>query len=597
MSYRVIASDGKEYGPFSAADLSRFLGEKRIRFDTMIRSDADDTWLPFSARPEFSHVLSPVTTAPPTDQVLPPPEAPSPELLTQSVLSKNSRVIGTALVITLLLAGGYAFMARHRVSPPPASLPNATASPLPTQPTRLSAGVSPSSDFAEVIAKDVTWNIPPDSSMKKVSETETDLIFERFTDSSTLWSVPIAGVGYMYSKRSSGLEAIVARVEPVHHGEVVRLLKEKLGPPDLQDDAAGYVWFARDKCVIATAVGTSRTSESIGLFSPDRDLVSRLREATLKQARARPLTKAPASDAVEEEGSPDTTTPSDAQALQSSPTGQGKTGPADPYGIAAALEEEIRAFARGQSVTFELGIVLSTKFGIEKLATRQSSRSYDIGGVSLKSAEYGTAEFKGRRLPAGIVRVEVRTIDRVGGEYSSFCILHAIVIDNEFGVRRAPFYKNCEDAATELSAWTNETGFAVSDKAMQVKDGAGGAGRRVQSSRASETRPVVTPKKEQIAVDYSSVTAVMFDEANATGKTIYLVGSFWDLDTWEKRPTFRMGIKTETSKNLWRVFFDTAFNSAVAKLRRDDKLTIVCRIITMAEVLPQCQLISFAATP
>jgi hypothetical protein len=64
--YKVIGSDGKEYGPVSLEDLRRWISEKRVDTKTMVQAEGDSAWKPLAGLPEFADLLgTPSAAAPP----------------------------------------------------------------------------------------------------------------------------------------------------------------------------------------------------------------------------------------------------------------------------------------------------------------------------------------------------------------------------------------------------------------------------------------------------------------------------------------------------------------------------------------------------
>ena len=82
ITYKIIATDGKEYGPVSLAHLQGWIAEGRIAADTqLLRSDLSE-WRPASSFAEVASRMasvSPASALPPSASVLPGAEV-SPEL-------------------------------------------------------------------------------------------------------------------------------------------------------------------------------------------------------------------------------------------------------------------------------------------------------------------------------------------------------------------------------------------------------------------------------------------------------------------------------------------------------------------------------------
>jgi len=75
--YRLIGSDGRQYGPASVEDIRRWISENRLNAQTIAHLEGAQEWKPLSAFPEFAPDFKIPTgsTAPP--QLQPPQPAPS----------------------------------------------------------------------------------------------------------------------------------------------------------------------------------------------------------------------------------------------------------------------------------------------------------------------------------------------------------------------------------------------------------------------------------------------------------------------------------------------------------------------------------------
>ncbi|HTD66083.1 MAG TPA: DUF4339 domain-containing protein, partial [Candidatus Limnocylindria bacterium] len=56
--YRIIGGDGKEYGPVSADEVRRWIGERRLQLSSLIRVEDTAEWKPLSLFPEFSSAFA-----------------------------------------------------------------------------------------------------------------------------------------------------------------------------------------------------------------------------------------------------------------------------------------------------------------------------------------------------------------------------------------------------------------------------------------------------------------------------------------------------------------------------------------------------------
>jgi prepilin-type processing-associated H-X9-DG protein len=62
--YKIIGSDGKEYGPVDAATLRQWLGQGRVNPATQVKGASEPDWKPLASYPEFSAAL-PAAAPPP----------------------------------------------------------------------------------------------------------------------------------------------------------------------------------------------------------------------------------------------------------------------------------------------------------------------------------------------------------------------------------------------------------------------------------------------------------------------------------------------------------------------------------------------------
>ena len=66
--YKIIGTDGRQYGPVNAEQLRRWLAENRVHALTLVQTEGAQDWKPLSAFPEFAAELNAV----------PPPIIPAP---------------------------------------------------------------------------------------------------------------------------------------------------------------------------------------------------------------------------------------------------------------------------------------------------------------------------------------------------------------------------------------------------------------------------------------------------------------------------------------------------------------------------------------
>src|SRR5690348_13878522 len=62
--YRVLGTDGKEYGPVSPEQIKQWNAERRLNFNSMVQTPDSPGWRPLTMFPEFASTLANVTPAP-----------------------------------------------------------------------------------------------------------------------------------------------------------------------------------------------------------------------------------------------------------------------------------------------------------------------------------------------------------------------------------------------------------------------------------------------------------------------------------------------------------------------------------------------------
>ena len=66
--YKIIGTDGRQYGPVNAEQLRHWLAENRVHAQTLVQTEGAQDWKPLSSLPEFATELNAV----------PPPVIPAP---------------------------------------------------------------------------------------------------------------------------------------------------------------------------------------------------------------------------------------------------------------------------------------------------------------------------------------------------------------------------------------------------------------------------------------------------------------------------------------------------------------------------------------
>ncbi len=93
--YKIIGSDGQEYGPIDADQIKQWVAEGRVNGETRVRAEGASDWQPLSTVPELAAALAPGASAQPPAATPPPGPAPAgaaapavkiPNYLVQSIL-------------------------------------------------------------------------------------------------------------------------------------------------------------------------------------------------------------------------------------------------------------------------------------------------------------------------------------------------------------------------------------------------------------------------------------------------------------------------------------------------------------------------------
>jgi len=86
--YKIIGTDGKEYGPVTADQLRHWIAENRANAQTLVQAAGSNEWKPLGTLADFSTAMPPAPAAPP----------PPPGLKTPGVYRKTSGLATGGLV-------------------------------------------------------------------------------------------------------------------------------------------------------------------------------------------------------------------------------------------------------------------------------------------------------------------------------------------------------------------------------------------------------------------------------------------------------------------------------------------------------------------
>jgi len=98
-TYKVLGTDGKEYGPVSAEVVRQWLAQKRAVATTSVRAEGGTEWRPLSAFPEFAEALA---GGPPAVPPAAPVATPAPALPAPAGPVRTSRLAVASLICGVL---------------------------------------------------------------------------------------------------------------------------------------------------------------------------------------------------------------------------------------------------------------------------------------------------------------------------------------------------------------------------------------------------------------------------------------------------------------------------------------------------------------
>ncbi len=90
--YRIIGSDGKEYGPITAEVLMQWIEQGRINARSMARKEDSGEWLPLSSFPELSGMLASIAVRAPLAPPVPPGVSVDPTALAREIIARGYQV-------------------------------------------------------------------------------------------------------------------------------------------------------------------------------------------------------------------------------------------------------------------------------------------------------------------------------------------------------------------------------------------------------------------------------------------------------------------------------------------------------------------------
>ena len=136
----------------------------------------------------------------------------------------------------------------------------------------------------------------------------------------------------------------------------------------------------------------------------------------------------------------------------------------DPSGMAGLFLGQIIAVGRGIDIAVDQKLALLVTGALADATggeiSRESLRSV-FKDAYIESIENGSSTLEGRTLPASIVTVQIKTVDRAAGRYGHICMSFAAQKDTEFNYLRSALYSFCDEKehAQRVDGWKRETKF------------------------------------------------------------------------------------------------------------------------------------------
>jgi hypothetical protein len=107
--YKIIGSDGKEYGPVSLDRIQQWVAEGRVNARTQVRAAGSEEWMKAAELPEISSMLATRSGAPEPLSAAPPGGSAAP----QNRLAVASLVLGILSIVTCVVSGIPAVICGH----------------------------------------------------------------------------------------------------------------------------------------------------------------------------------------------------------------------------------------------------------------------------------------------------------------------------------------------------------------------------------------------------------------------------------------------------------------------------------------------------
>lgn len=89
----------------------------------------------------------------------------------------------------------------------------------------------------------------------------------------------------------------------------------------------------------------------------------------------------------------------------------------------------------------------------------QKKDGWELGNVDTSIDDFGSVNWKGRKLDALVTRVALKLKSRELGEYRTECVLFSAVLDDEFERERDPLHAARADEVAKIDTWKSGHSF------------------------------------------------------------------------------------------------------------------------------------------
>lgn len=89
----------------------------------------------------------------------------------------------------------------------------------------------------------------------------------------------------------------------------------------------------------------------------------------------------------------------------------------------------------------------------------QKRDGWELGNLDTSVDDFGSVNWKDRKLDALVARVALKFKSRERGEYRTECVLFGVVLDDEFEMERDPLHALCADEVAKINTWKSGHSF------------------------------------------------------------------------------------------------------------------------------------------